>query len=775
MHQSLKLLPGVDQNKTPTLNEAAISESQLIRFIPDRTIGGLVQKLGGWAKYYTAPIGSIIRALVAWEDTNNNAYLGVGAEGITSGGGGALEVISSASATDITPRTTTVNNIAINVQTSYGSNAVVITDTGRQITSNDSVYIKNPISISGLILFGQYQCYNPGGSSNQYTIYATNSATGAPAYALLPATVTSASGNGSTATLLYDGTYVFTVGEPIVVAGMTGGASGYNGTYVVTSASVNSVSYANATTSALAGPATVSNTITVPYFTTVANNNDVTVTFQDHGYDVGNTFPILIATSVGGITLYGNYTVTQYISPREFKIAAVNSASSSASVYENGGFAYYLYYKGQAPSSPGLGYGVGGYGLDGYGGHIANPAAPTYPGTPINAVDWALDNWGEIFLANPLDGPIYEWSPSQGQFIAVVIPEAPPVNEGIFVAMPQRQIIAWGSTFTGIKDPLLIRWCDVENYNSWILTPTNQAGSYRIPKGSRIVQSIQGPQQGLIWTDLGCWAMQYVGPPYVYQFNEIGTGCGLIGRKAAGSVNGVVYWMGASQFYKLSGSGIEPIRCPVWDVVFQDLDRTNLDKIRIAPNSRFGEITWYYPTLSNGGENYGYVKYNYVLDQWDYGSNSDANPYVARSAWINESVLGPPIGAGLNQYLFQHETSSNADGVAMNSYFQTGYFALTEADVLMFIDQVWPDMKWGYFGGAQSANILLSFFVTSYPGETPIQYGPYEWGALISTTKYITPRFRGRLVSIRIESNDINSWWRLGNIRYRIQQDGRFL
>jgi len=109
--------------------------------------------------------------------------------------------------------------------------------------------------------------------------------------------------------------------------------------------------------------------------------------------------------------------------------------------------------------------------------------------------------------------------------------------------------------------------------------------------------------------------------------------------------------------------------------------------------------------------------------------------------------------------------------VALNSYFQTGYFTLTEADVKSFIDQVWPDMKWGYFDGAQGANILLTFYVTDYPGQTPIAYGPYT---LTQATTFITPRFRGRLVSIRIESNDIGSFWRLGNIRYRIQPDGKF-
>jgi hypothetical protein len=94
-HQSFKVLPGVDQNKTLALNEAAISISQLIRFIPDRTMGGLVQKLGGWSKYFPNTINSIVRCLWAWEDTNANSYLGVGAEGAPAGGGGALQVSSS--------------------------------------------------------------------------------------------------------------------------------------------------------------------------------------------------------------------------------------------------------------------------------------------------------------------------------------------------------------------------------------------------------------------------------------------------------------------------------------------------------------------------------------------------------------------------------------------------------------------------------------------------------------------------------------------------------
>jgi len=765
-HGSLKILPGVDQNKTPVLNEAAISFSQLVRFIPDRTLGGLVQKLGGWTRYFATPIGSIARCLWAWQDTNSASHLAIGAEGSASG---ALQVISSGVSQNVTPQKSTFN-VAVSINTTAGSNVVTITDTGRNVSSYDVVDIQTQISVGGLILFGQYQCYALG--ANTYNIRAIN-ALGSPALASFttttsPLSVTGASGTGTIATITFTGAYVFPIGSVVNVLSVN--PAGYNGKYVVTASGAGTVSFANTTTSAYVSGGNVSNNGVVPIFTTTSALNLVTVLFPSHGYFPGDTFPSLVASPVGGITIQGNYIVDT-TTTNTFTFGAQTIASSTASASMNSGNARYVYYRGTGALPAGVGYGIGGYGRGGYG---TGSAPVIVPGTPITTTDWTLDNWGEELVACPLNGPIYIWSPTSGSPRASIIPEAPSVNDGAFVAMPQRQIIAWGSTYTGIKDPLFIRWCDVNDYSAWIALITNQAGSYRIPKGSRIVQCIQAGQQGLVWTDLGVWAMQYSGPPYVYQFNELGTGCGLIGRKAAASMGGVVYWMGQSQFYRMAGSGIEPIRCPVWDVIFQDLDTTNLDKIRVATNSRFGEISWFYPTKSNGGEINAYVKYNVNLDQWDYGS-------LSRTAWINESVLGPPIGAGVlpggtSNYIIQHETSADAvdssgQTIAMNSSFQTGYFVLTEAEYKMFVDQIWPDMKWGYFGGTQGANVLLTFYVTDYPGQTPLVYGPYT---MTQATTYITPRFRGRLVSIKVESNDIGSFWRLGNTRYRYQPDGKF-
>ena len=696
-HAALQLVPGVDVNRTPALNQAAISSSDLVRFIPDRQGFGLVQKLGGWTTYFAGRIDSQVRALWAWEDTNAKSYLAVGAEE-------SLSYIQDNNQYIITPRTLT-SNTAVDISTTSGSSDVTIIDPGSSITQWDNVYIQTPIAVGGLILFGVYPCTNPLNDPDEYHITAVDA-----------------------------------LGAPVLAT------------------------------------STVTNGGDIVKFSTLSGSPSVTVTLPNNGYNLYQTFPILISTTVGGITLYGNYTIQSIIDANNFVIVAKNAASSSVSNQPmNGGNARYVYYIGVGPVESGQGYGRGGYGRGGYGTGV--PFVPQN-GQSIQTADWTLDNWGEILISCPLNGPIYEWSPIAGYSTSAVINTAPAVNAGIVVAMPQRQIVAWGSTLTGIQDPLLIRWCDVDDFTVWAGTTTNQAGYFRIPKGSKIVECIQAAQQTLVWTDLGLWSMQYVGLPYVYQFNEIGTGCGLIGRKAAAAMSGIVYWMGQSQFYMLAGSGPQPIACPVWDVIFQDLDTDNLDKIRVATNSRFGEVAWYYPTKGNGGEINAYVKYNIVLQQWDYGA-------LARTAWINESVLGPPIGAGTDRFIYQHETSPNAayDGVdnqPMLSNFQTGYFVIAEADLKMFVDQVWPDMKWGYFGGTASgttvyqtptAQVQLTFYVADYAGQTPVQYGPYY---LTQNTTFITPRFRGRLVSIAVSSNDVGSFWRIGNMRYRVQPDGKF-
>lgn len=669
---ALKLIPGVNADFTPTLNQAGISACNLIRF-KDK----LPQKLGGWLKFYPFALAGIPRALHGWADLNATNHLAVGTTA-------QLVIITNDSLQDITPQQI-VSNFSPNFSTVINTPTVIIVDPNiSNITTFDAIFFNTPIAVGGLVLEG---------------LYPVSLVTGAHGYQITAAT--------------------------------------------------------NATS-------TVNNGGAVPTFTTNSGSPTVLVGLTNHGQSMGDTFDFPISTAVGGIMIDGIYTVSAVPDANDFDIAGNVQASSSATLSMNGGQAQLLYFISLGPAAVGSGYGLGGYGLGGYGTGVV-PSSQT--GAPISATDWSLDNWGQDLLANPKGGAIYYWQPNAGFQTAQLIATGPAFNNGIFVAMPEQILVAYGSTSIGQQqDPLTVRWSDSQDFTNWQVTDQTQAGSFRLPTGSLIVGGLQGPQQALLWTDIDVYAMQYLGPPFVFGFNKLSSGCGLIGPHARAEMRGNVYWMSLGSFFVLSGNGVQEIPCSVWDVVFQDLDADNQLKCVAGPNSQFDEMNFFYPSLSGGtGECDRYVKINVNDGSWDYGT-------LSRCAWIDQSVLGQPIGTTPTGIIYQHETSNDADGQPLVSTFTTGYFVLTEGQDLAFVDWFFPDMKWGLFNGPQTATINVIINVVDYPNAVPVAFGPF---VMTSAVDFINTRLRGRQISLTFTSSDIGSFWRLGNLRIRTAKAGR--
>lgn len=671
--QLIQLVPGVNAEKTKTLNQASISDSQLIRFKPAGDVA-LVEKLGGWQKFYPASVGSPIRELHAWEGNNSDLHLGIGAED-------SLDVISDDVMQNVTPQTFT-SDTAPDFSTTSGSDLITVVDPNLTVSIYDTLSLRTPVSIGGLILQGSYSI-----------------------------------------------------------------------TTVLTSTSYQITAAADATSA-------VANGGLLPTFTTTSGSPQITVDFPDNGYIAGDSFAILTPTNVGGLTLQGTFIVQSVTDADHFIINATNNATSAATEAMNGGDVEIVYYIGLSPIDPPAAYGAGAYGAGAYGLGVApSPSS----GTPVTTSNWTLDNWGEILVACPTNGPIFTWAPDSGYSIATKVLNAPDINGGIFVSEPAQILVAWASSINGVQDPLLINWSDSGDYTNWTVSALTQAGGYRIPTGSKVVGGLQGPQFAFIWTDIEVWSMQYISPPFIFGFTKLATECGLISRHAACVVNSTVFWMGVNQFYMYAGAGVQPIICPVWDFVFQNLDNDNIDKIHVAPNNGFGEVAWYFPSKSGGGEVDSYVKYNFLLQCWDYGK-------LARSAWIDQSVLGQPIGGSPSGYIYQHEVAPDADGQPMGEYFTTGYAQISQGDDLMFVDWMIPDFKYGQYGSTPSASLNITLNAINYPSRAPRSVGPY---VVNSSTDFRNPRVRAREIGFTVQGTGLNSFWRMGGLRYRAAPDGK--
>lgn len=461
-----------------------------------------------------------------------------------------------------------------------------------------------------------------------------------------------------------------------------------------------------------------------------------TVQFNAHGLSPGNTLLMQQTTFLTALPFF------------QFKVSIpAGTALTVASVIDANNFTFDLdpfgfiigLTLGQYPEGDTLGTGT----------NVTATVLQYFLPPPATPENWFVDNFGQLGLMSYTNGPIYVYTPpiSAGVVVSNIGPTAPQINAGMFVAMPQAQIIAEGSEAIiggGSQDPLLLRWCDAGDLTDWVATVINQAGSYRLSRGSRIIGGIQAPQTTLIWTDVDLWSMQYIGPPLVYGFTVMGTGCGLLAPKACACLGRLTYWMSLKGFFTFGDSGVQPFPCPVWDQVFPLIDQANISKCFAGSNSSFSEVLFFYPQVGGNGECSGYVKVcmeNPQQPLWDFGN-------LQRSSWIDQSVFGTPLGSDPTTLLVQqHEVGFDADGAPMTGvYAETGFSDLAEGDQIMLVSQFIPDMKWSGNMSNAAANITIKS--ANYPTDNPLINGPFSFTPL---TQFCPTWFRGRQIAMRVD------------------------
>lgn len=741
------LVPGVNVERTPTTNKTGVSQSQLIRYRDS-----LIQKLGGWSRFYPNALPGIPRDLHAWEDLNGTNHLGYGSST-------QLGVITSTVYADVTPQTLT-SNVKPFVQATANSTTITITDYNiSNVTTYDSILFNTPMSCGGSVLSGLYPIISILGTQS-YTI---NAATAAATTNTIVTNATSAIGS----TTLNFTSVPSWVQTGMLVVDLTGTTAIGTGTVVSSKSATTIVISTGLVSTTNSGDSIV--VTSIPRFSATSGSANVGVELISNGLGTGNSivFPIPTTNASAGITINGSYPAISVTSASSFLIAASMQAATTVIFDMNGGAAEIVYYINIGPPATGAGYGLGGYGLGGYGSGAA--ADTSQSGSEITASDWTLDNWGQLLIATPANGGVYTYDPTGGFANAGLVNSAPFFNGGIFVSTSQQILVCWATTQArsiGIQqDPMLVKWSDVSDFTTFTPLTTNQAGSFRIPIGSKIMGGCATPNQNLIWTDLDLWAMNYQGQPFVFGFNKIGAGAGLISAHAVEQLRGGVYWMGQQNFYAFDNQGVRVLPCSVWDFVFQNINSSFVSKVRAIPNTPFNEIGWAFPSLASSGENDSYVKFNITEPNtpWDYGT-------LSRSAAIDQTIFGTPIQATPTGIIYQHEISDDADGSPLVSSFLTGYFYISEGEEFAFVDRIIPDFKYGTFGAGTGAQIQITIYAVNFPGDTPTLYGPYT---VTSTTQYISTRIRARQMAFFVESSDIGSFWRLGHIRFRYSPDGR--
>ena len=180
---------------------------------------------------------------------------------------------------------------------------------------------------------------------------------------------------------------------------------------------------------------------------------------------------------------------------------------------------------------------------------------------------WSLDNFGQVLVATIANGKTFTWD--AGGTLPLTTRAAtttsgfatgsnPTATRASLISPTTRHLIHLGTETTKgdptTQDDMFIRFSDQEDINTYAPSVTNAAGTQRLQDGSRIIGSLKAKETILIWTDNALYTMKFIGAPFTFGFEQVGTNCGLIGKNAAGEVDGVAYWMSPNGFFLYDGT-----------------------------------------------------------------------------------------------------------------------------------------------------------------------------------------------------------------------------
>ena len=439
----------------------------------------------------------------------------------------------------------------------------------------------------------------------------------------------------------------------------------------------------------------------------------------------------------------------------------------------------------------------------GWGSPAANTDKVTDPGL------WALDNLGSKLIALIVGGAAFEWdgdATNATSTRATLISGAPTASRDMLVSTTDRHLIFFGTERTigdtTTQDDMFIRFSSQENINDYTPTAINSAGTQRLADGSRIIGATVGRNAIYVWTDTALFTMRFVGTPFTFAFEQVGTNCGLIGMNAAVEVDGAAYWMSDNGFFRYTGK-LESMDCLVEDFVYDDLNTTSNQLIYCGINNLFGEVVWFYPTSTSNVNNravfYSYLDSTSKRPIW---FTNDSTLFV-RSAWEDSAVFGLPHGTKYNAdddnsfdvtgntdgttIYFEHETGVNqleagAVTTAIPADITSGDYDITQKVVrgaatnlgdlrgdgenIMRVSRIIPDFI------AQQGNTVVQLDLRNYPNNTAASssLGPFT---ITSSTTKVDTRARARAVALTIKNTAVDTSWKLGTFRLDIHAGGR--
>jgi hypothetical protein len=489
-----------------------------------------------------------------------------------------------------------------------------------------------------------------------------------------------------------------------------------------------------------------------------SGSSTLTITTTTHNTIVGERVVLSgFDLTAQGITL-GALNTTFFVAsvPSSTTVTVDLEETATGTVSGGGGTGSILFLLRAGAESTvfGNGWSAGAFGV----GTFGTPRSTTVAQSIARV--WSLDNFGEILVGTFRDGTPVKWDPTSDGLSArsIAIPNCPK-GDILLVSSPDRHLVLFSAVLPGesVVNRLAVRWSDQEDFTEWSVTATTTAGSQLLSVGSEIAAAELNSRQITVWTDTAITAMQFIGVPFTFGFQQLDYSPEIVSRNAAVEVDGTVLWMAVGSFYIFDGIA-RVLPCSIKDVVFDNYNLNQKEKFFGVINQEYHEVWWFYVS-AGASEIDSYVLYDYVDQQWSYGT-------LVRTCWEDAGLTDTPSAVGINGQLYDHETGTSDEGASLSAFVKSAPFDIGEGDQMMFVQGIVPDARM-----VGTGNMQITLTGRRYPQSAETTYGPYE---VTSQTDRIRTRLRVRQVTFKYSTDSADLFWQGGKPKLLLKPQGKY-
>ena len=339
-------------------------------------------------------------------------------------------------------------------------------------------------------------------------------------------------------------------------------------------------------------------------------------------------------------------------------------------------------------------------------------------------------------------------------------------------------LVALNITKSGTKYPHMVKWSAAANPGAvpsdWDETdPTIDAGEQDLAGADPLVDALQLGDVLILYKQRSCWAMSFIGAPYIFRFQRLPGEHGMLARGCAvdtplghvvlsagdvvlnagngpvsicnGAVRKYIFNNINSTYYKRAFVTSNPSRDEVW-VCFPFGSAEACDRAAVW---NWTDKTWSIRTLVNA--TFGCVGQTTITDSWD----ADTETWDQDATQWNENEYSPAE----SRLFMTHSTprisivdSGSTDfGTVISGYLERTGMHLGDPNAVKTITGIRPRID-----GATGATVTVEIGGAMSPDATPTwsTAQTFTIGSSIKIDSFAT----GRFLSVRFENVDYAQW-----------------